>query len=804
MSVNPLDIPEILQWILNCRQILDQEDLFSASLVNKTWYQVSKRAQWIKVELDSDSWVDPYHQALAAQLSKYGAFVRTLVLKECVADRSQLESILPYMTRLQSIMVGRVTLYNRSSSLLQSLELLPMAHLQHLCLPHVSTASGRIDLLLRICESQAHQIMHLELLDSEIDDDVLADIARTCPSLKTLDLSRNEVIAFKGALDSSESDTMDDGQQNWTTMAAAVATQWASNRSNNNKNNSPYSQRQVVLQHDATFDADDTLGVLLNEESKQQQTQTYHQQDQQNKQYQTQQQDHTLTSTRPTQSPLPPPSKLLQEDPPFMHLEELSLVFCFGIANTEFQTLFRSFRNKSLRSLNLQFTNIEDSGLEALAQNMGHRLTSVSVSYCNRITARGIRALAEPNRCPRLLELEFLSCDLVSADCFRDPWGCRRLRRLEFTFHPRIAMKRMEIERAAAAAEAEAEEQFLQQQQQHQDQQQQQMGQNASMDPLLDDGTNNFGLVLPHAQDQSQQGQAQLQHHLDHQQQQHHLEQQHLEQQQQHHQTPTLTNKQDNQALLLDSGVLLEESSQVREQYRDGLWLEEQESVRNDYYALFKQLKRLTALRYLSIYNSPALNNNNISTHSSDSSSQDSADEPESTLPLDDPTPASPSQENWSESAEEEDGSSSSDSGRYGRRRESIASGSGQGEDEETNHIVPDDKSTKAAGVAEPSEMYQESTETATRLNSELESVHPFSLRMGLKALERLTNLESLTFYERSSVTIGEAEVRWIGKHFTHLLTLQLRGSIDVSEKASKQLASRRPDIKLQVCSLFE
>ncbi|KAG0075257.1 hypothetical protein BGZ90_010081 [Linnemannia elongata] len=715
MSVNPLDIPEILQWILNCRQILDQEDLFSASLVNKAWYQVSKRAQWIKLELDSDSWVDPYHQALAAQLSMYGAFVRTLVLKECVADRSQLEAILPYMTCLQSIMVGRVTLYNRSSSLLQSLELLPMAHLQHLCLPHVSTASGRIDLLLRICESQAHQIMHLELLDSEIDDDVLADIARTCPSLKTLDLSRNEVIAFKGALDSSESDTTDDTQQNWTAMAAA----------------------------------------------------------------------------------------LLQEDPPFMHLEELSLVFCFGIANTEFQTLFRSFRNKSLRSLNLQFTNIEDSGLEALAQNIGHRLTSVSVSYCNRITARGIRALVEPNRCPRLLELEFLSCDLVSADCFRDPWGCHRLRRLEFTFHPRIAMKRMEIERAAAAAEAEAEEQFLQQQQ-HQDQQQQQMGQNASMDPLLDDGTDNFGLVLPHAQDQSQQGQAQLEHHLDHQQQQHHLEQQHLEQQQQHHQTPTLTNKQDNQALLLDSGVLLEESSQVREQYRDGLWLEEQESVRNDYYALFKQLKRPTAPRYLSIYNSPALNNNNNSTHSSDSSSQGSADEPESTLPLDEPTPASPSQENWSESAEEEDGSSSSDSGRYGRRRESIASGSGQGEDEETDHIVPDDKSTKAAGVAEPSEMYQKSTETATRLNSELESVHPFSLRMGLKALERLTNLESLTFYERSSVTIGEAEVRWIGKHFTHLLTLQLRGSIDVSEKASKQLASRRPDIKLQVCSLFE
>ncbi|KAG9069057.1 hypothetical protein KI688_009948 [Linnemannia hyalina] len=771
MSVNPLDIPEILQWVLNCRQILDQEDLFSTSLVNKTWYQVSKRAQWIRVELDSDSWVDPYHQALTAQLSMYGAFVRTLVLKEC------------------------------------SLELLPLAHLQHLCLPHVSTAaSGRIDLLLRICESQAHQITHLELLDSEIDDDVLKNIARTCPSLKTLDLSRNEVIAFKDVLDSSDSHTMDDGLQSWTATAATVSGQWASNRSKNKDNNSPYSQRQDVLQHDATFDADDTLSVLLTEESKQQQTQTYHQQDQHNKQqYQAQHQDHTLSLPPPR---LCPPSKLLQEDPPFMHLEELSLVFCFGIANTEFQTLFRSFRNKSLRSLNLQFTNIEDSGLEALAHNLGHRLTSVSVSYCSRITARGIRALVEPNRCPRLLELEFLSCDLVSADCFRGPWGCHRLRRLEFTFHPRVAMKRMEIERAAAAAEAEAEEQLLhrqqQQHQQQQHQQQQQAGHNALMDPLLDVGTNNFGLVLPHAQDQSQQGQAQLQHHLDHQQQQqqhHHLEQQYLEQQQQHHQTPTHTNKPDEQALLQDSGIRPEESSQEREQCQDNLWLEEQESVRNDYYALFKQLKRLTELRYLNIYNSPALNNN--STHFSDSS-QDSVDEPESTLPLVDPMPVGHSQEHWSEWANEEDGSSGSDSGRYERRRYSVASGSGQGEVEEVYHIVPDDKSTKATGVAEPSEIYQESPEMATRLTSEPESVHPFSLRMGLKALERLTNLESLTFFERSSVTIGEGEVRWISRQFPQLLTLQLRGSIDIPEKASKQLASRRPDIKLQVCSLFE
>lgn len=692
-----------------------------------------------------------------------------------------------------------------------------MTHLQHLCLPHVSAASGRIDLLLRICESLAHQITHLDLLDSEIDDDVLRDIARTCPSLRTLDLSRNEVVAFKGVVvSSSDNSDMDYGysMDNWATTT--MSGQWTSNRSNSNNN--PYSQRRAVLQHDATFDADDTLSVFLTE-SKQQQT--YHHQQQYQEQYQTQHQDLTPSSTRSSAQSLLPlrhcPSKLLQEDPPFMHLEELSLVFCFGIANTEFQTLFRSFRNRSLRSLDLQFTNIEDSGLEALAYNLGQRLTNISVSYCNRITARGIRALVEPNRCPRLLELEFLSCDLVSADCFRNPepfWGCYRLRRLEFTFHPRVAMKRMDIERAAAAAEADVEEQ---------QQQQQQSGQSVSVELPLNVGTNNIGLVLPHAQDQSQQSQAQLQQHLD--------QQQHLEQQQQHLQAPTHTSKQDKQTLSqMDSGVYSEEVSQEQEQCRDSLWLQEQQSVRDDYYALFKQLKWLTELRYLNIYNSPALNNNS-NTHSSDSSSsQDghssfnpsrvftNAVEPESTLPTIDPTPTSPSQEQWPESAMgEQDGSSSgayfTSTGRHEHRRESIVSGSGQRDDDDVDEMdaeshlnVSDDQSIKALGVAELPETCQEESQTTTitPMNSEPESVHPFSLKMGLKALQRLNQLESLTFYERSSVTFGVGEVRWIGKHFPHLSTLQLRGSIDISEKASQQLASRRPDIKLQVCSLFE
>ncbi|KAF9123652.1 hypothetical protein BGW39_008809 [Mortierella sp. 14UC] len=826
-----LQIPEILHWILTCRHILDLQDIFSTSLVSRTWYQVSKRAQWIRVELDSDSWVDPYHHALAAQLSRHGHLVRTLVLKECVADRSQLEALLPFMTHLQSIVVGRVTLYNRSSSLLQSLELLSVAHLQHLCLPHVSTTSGRVDLLLRICESQAHKLHHLDLLDSEIDDDILEDIARTCPSLRTLDLSRNEVIAFKGFLNNSNGDSdMDDTLENWTeswllleaessttlsaalpaTIAAATTTaasisasrQWASNQI------SPYSQRQGVQQHNTIFDTDDTLGVLFSA-CKQQQTHK-HQHKHQHKQQHLYQQNQTLPRR------LPHPSKLLQEDPPFLHLEELSLVFCLGIANTEFQTLFRSFRNKSLRSLNLQFTNIEDSGLEALAHSLGHRLTSLSVSYCNRITARGIRALVDPDRCPRLLELEFLSCDLVSADCFRTPdtWGCRRLRRLEFTFHPRVAMARMESERAAAEAEEKRQQELEQDQGQ---------GQSTSEEPMVDGvGTSDSGLVSPHAQVQSQQGQAQ--------QQQQHLEHQHFQQQyQQEQQTPTHTNEQGKQALPLDNRVCFEESQERKEQCRDNQWEEEQDSVRNDYYALFRQLKRLTELRYLNIYNSPALNStlSSDTCQSSDSPSPsevltNNVDDSDSAVPLIDVIPTtSPLQEPWSELAEELNGSSSSSSddmtmaSRREHRRVSIASESEQSSDREMdaeNHLstlhdrqsfVSPSPVTKLSDP-DPSQQAVDTTITATPSVSEPTSIHPFSLGMGLKALERLSHLESLTFYERSSITLEAAEVRWIGQRFPHLSLLQLRGAIDVPEEARRQLMSRRPDIHVQVCSLFD
>lgn len=88
--ISPLHIPEILHQILNSRNILRPSDLLSASLVNKYWFDITKAVRWYEVELDTESWVDPYYQALVTQLQLHGALVRILVLKECVSEPNPL------------------------------------------------------------------------------------------------------------------------------------------------------------------------------------------------------------------------------------------------------------------------------------------------------------------------------------------------------------------------------------------------------------------------------------------------------------------------------------------------------------------------------------------------------------------------------------------------------------------------------------------------------------------------------------------------------------------------------------------
>lgn len=90
--MSPMDLPEILNLVLGCRSVLSPDDLANCSLVCRVWQHISRKAMWQEVELVSESWENPRYHILAAQLSKYGSFVRTLILEDCV---SSLQCLLP-------------------------------------------------------------------------------------------------------------------------------------------------------------------------------------------------------------------------------------------------------------------------------------------------------------------------------------------------------------------------------------------------------------------------------------------------------------------------------------------------------------------------------------------------------------------------------------------------------------------------------------------------------------------------------------------------------------------------------------
>ncbi|KAF9184814.1 hypothetical protein BGZ51_003127 [Haplosporangium sp. Z 767] len=738
----------ILHQILSYRQILGHEDLVSTSLVNKTWSKISRRAAWQEIELDSASWVDPYYQALATQLAKYGCFVRTLILKDSGTDQSQFNTLLLMMTNLQAILVDRAMLYDRSRDRLlhlRSLEQMSLSSLRYLRLPHVSSLDA-IDLLLRICES-AHGIQHLELPDSEIDDAVLTVIVKTCPKLKSLDLSRNEIVTFSELFtllgEEQEPGMMEDMDMHAITQASNASLSIVSGgqvmsmrEASTISHGGPYStckyiggQRHDAVNYNDTLISSSFASASTTWRYQQGMQQPHHvsapsfSQPNQLQHRQHQHQHHYF-----------PPSQLLQNDLSFTHLEELSLVFCLGITNTEFQTLFRSFRNKNLGLLNLQFTNIEDSGLETLARTFSSststRLTSLKLSYCNRITARGIKAIVESSS--QLQEFEFLNCDLVSAECFNSPlpWTCSKLRRLEFTLHPRILFSRPQGDDTAAGAQDDASVQ-------------------------LHELQHEYGHSIEHEQ-----------------------------------------------------------------------WSCEQESVQSDYHAMFRQLKRLKNLTSLHIYNSPVLNN---STNPGDPYQEGAAgiSTPDGIPSVSSILSGDPSLAQLNIGSlpvyEEDSGASS-------------GSGSGNGSDlelmsrhpyldlenpmepyesEETGSSSSGSSSSSNRGVLyspraqlqsspqQPSPVFVASTFSHSQDDRHAPvPVHPFSLQMGLKALGRLCNLQTLTFYERSNIPLGQAEVRWISKTFPQLTSLQLRGAIEVADQGLDRLKARRPDLTVQLSYL--
>ncbi|KAG0238792.1 hypothetical protein BGX31_003179 [Mortierella sp. GBA43] len=746
-----MDLSEILGLVLSCRSVLSLDDLANCSLVCRQWEDVSRKAIWQQVELVSESWEDSRYRLLAGQLSKYGSFVRTLILEDCGADKSRFGELLLTMPNLQAILVGRILLHHHSSALLQCLETLSFPRLRYLRLPHVSSAFNEIDALLQVIGS-AHRLQYLELMDSDIDDDILGIIAEICPNLKSLDLSRNEVVTFNKVFNRGQEH--EDDQHRWTTLevsadrvvtpktplpitlsidsmsaepseasTSSVHPSWSHTEANNNPYSSQGGGDTVMADTKNSFS---TLNI----------------------------QERQQTSLLPgcqTSLPIPathgnpvlrqralhnrrvyPSPNLLRMNTPFMHLEELCLVFCIGITNSEFEVLFRSLQGTGLRLLNLQFTNIEDTGLETLARTFGDTpssLTTIKLSYCSQITSRGIRSIVE--RCPQLLELDFLGCDLVSADCFRGPtlWRCTGLQQLEFTLHPKAIVERHLRSRTNSETSQEHSTTA------------------ADMDPTQT------------------------------------VSQAHSDQQ------PT-----DN-----ESGPSLSEETRERQESagdgdEDDMQPIELEVVESDYHIMFKQLGRLTELRSLHIYNSPALSSGTSTSHS---------DQEEPSIPRDViPSTTEVSQEAF-DSLLPMEGSSSRQQGlglTFGSRYNSEGSFSDSLYAEETDHESTLDTESSQSCLALP----QDTTPPQVMQVSKPVPIHPFSMKMGFKSLQRLKNIQTLALYEPSAVSLGRSEVKLIGRIFPELSLLRLCGAVEVPDQALERFRVKRPRVRVQVCPLFE
>ncbi|KAF9936450.1 hypothetical protein BGZ65_002367, partial [Modicella reniformis] len=646
------------------------------------------------------------------------------------ADKTCFTKLLSTMPNIQTVLVDRLMLHNHSSVLLQSFELLSFPRLQYLRLPHVSIVSNGIEPLMQVIES-AYRIQHLELMDSDVDDAVLGLIAETCPNLKSLDLSRNEVVTlsevFKYRGEEHEENgyirvmpesafitlpTITTSTEALSVLASPVSSLYQPSDMHTKSNNTPYSPCAATWGDDTIID---DAGIASS--STTWNTQEQHQQTPlQIPAYPTMLPNLATRANQRVlnsiQACLPP--NLLRMDTPFMHLEELSLVFCVGIPNSEFEALFRSFRGKTLRLLNLQFTNIEDSGLETLARTFGDArstLTALRLSYCSKITSRGIRFIVES--CPQLLEFDFVGCDQVSADCFRGPtpWICTKLRQLEFTLHPNVV-----LERSGDGT------------------QEQPAGVEAGVAPT---------------------------------------------------QTPSqIHGNQQQQVDQMDNEGDVEEPQVASDGDRDDQPHFEPESVKSDYHAMFKQLKTLTELRSLHIYNSPALN----SSASSDSGLQTFAGLTQLSSNLEPPSTIedhSPYQQSSNTSLE--------NSGTHSAMTRSSTDNSSN---LEPRHTPETDHET----ITVDAETLQPCSAAHTLPHLERVSVpmpiHPFSLRMGLKSLRRLRNLQTLTLYERSTVSLGHSEVQLISKIFPQLSQLRLCGSIEVTNQTLERFKMRRPQVQ--------
>ncbi|KAG0260001.1 hypothetical protein DFQ27_003776 [Actinomortierella ambigua] len=804
-------------------------------LVNHGWYDIALLCLWQQLDLDQEG-VSQHHglfstrsrrSALMDQLASKGHLVRTLTIPDCRSDVGFLRQMIRCMPRLETITVDRVALGHYLSVLTQlvdesgeededdedSQDQLSVARtsLRSLRLPHVTEAGQGTEMLLELCR-QNPGLRRLELVDSELDDSALTLLSRVCPDLTSLNLSRGENLML--------------GDEFWTT----------GEEDEKDEDSSKEKGMQCCLQHHWYIDDEmATSSTPL------------------------QQQRHGQKGrvVRPFEDHV---HRQLQCDQQrSQHQEQQSvqgysqdLVFCLGISNTGFQRLFDSLSGYALRSINLEFTLVEDSGLVVLAQACGGSglyregnvattttfkptktttatataarlflttgLTSICVNHCSKVTHEGIRALID--YCPRLEALEFVGCDAVSAQVFDPtrPWRCTGLKRLVFTLQPAVLMP---------------------------------AGSNASsgIGGGGGDSEDSVALPPPTPSPSSLGGPTTAYLHS--------------------HATPIATAyvEEGDRAAAAAAVAAEAEAQKQQEEKEEQQQRKQRNAIRDDYHAMFRQLKRLTRLESLHLYNSPSVNahlpcvDEDVALATAElvettrlrsqqqqqqqqhapqkgSKQQKQSIHHQGGTQAKERDPATVKTTGSATAATVINVSSLSfedDPGEGSSRRVSFEGCGSSSPYIYKDHPVDEEYDGVASPFSDTIAFMEGHQSRTSILNSGEEdnqppqqqhhqqrhqeepaqargqrqsplhtALHPFTFHAGLKALGHLRQLRALTLYERATVVLGSSELRWMGKTFPCLQVVKLKGAIHPHGGAVQALALSRPRLDIQVCRLFD
>ncbi|KAF9162607.1 hypothetical protein DFQ26_003395 [Actinomortierella ambigua] len=871
-------------------------------LVNHGWYDIALLCLWQQLDLDQEG-VSQHHglfstrsrrSALMDQLASKGHLVRTLTIPDCRSDVGFLRQMIRCMPRLETITVDRVALGHYLSVLTQLVDesgeededdedsqdqlSVTRTSLRSLRLPHVTEGGQGTEMLLELCR-QNPGLRRLELVDSELDDSALALLSRVCPDLTSLNLSRGENLMLGDEFwttgeegEEDEDSSKDKGMQCCLQHHRYIDEEMATSSAPLQQQR--YGQKgRVVRPFEDHVHRQQQCDQQRSQHQEQQSVQGYSQEyfdpyppglltrageehdrcspeqaggeqgvvrrEQKYQQYQQQQQQYQQQYTRPR----------------FSRLEDLSLVFCLGISNTGFQRLFDSLSGYALRSINLEFTLVEDSGLVVLAQACGGSglyregnvattttfkpttttatataarlflttgLTSICVNHCSKVTHEGIRALID--YCPRLEALEFVGCDAVSAQVFDPtrPWRCTRLKRLVFTLQPAVLMP---------------------------------AGSNASSGIGGGGGggggsEDSVALPPPTPSPSSLGGPTTAYLHS--------------------HATPIATAYVEEGDRAAAAAVAAEvEAQKQQEEKEEQQQRKQRNAIRDDYHAMFRQLKRLTRLESLHLYNSPSVNahlpcvDEDVALATAElvettrlRSQQQRQQQQQQHAPQKGSKQQKQSiHHHGGTQAKEKDpatvkttGSATAatvinmsslgfedDPGEGSSRRVSFE-GCGSSSpyiykdhpvDEEYDGVASPFSDTIAfvdshqsrASIHNSDEednqppqkqhRQQQHQEELAQVRGQRQSplhtaLHPFTFHAGLKALGHLRQLRALTLYERATVVLGSSELRWMGKTFPCLQVVKLKGAIHPHGGAIQTLALSRPRLDIQVCRLFD